>query len=349
MFYINNREIGLDNEPFVIAELSANHNGSINRAKETIKAAKDNGAHAIKLQTYTAETMTINCDKPDFIVKGGLWNGYTLYDLYQEASTPFEWHKELFRYAEDIGIICFSTPFDETAVELLEELNTPAYKIASFELTDTPLIRQVARTGKPILISTGMATESEIDDAVKTARDSGCESLLLFHCISSYPTPIEHSNLRKIPNLRKKYGLEVGLSDHTLGSTAAITAIALGASAIEKHMTLSRAEKGPDSEFSIEPDELKLLVNGTKDAWLSLGNGDFSRPDMETASLAFRRSIYFVQNMKAGDVITSSDIRRIRPGFGLPPSYYDELIGGKINSDVSMGDPVTLTILDVKS
>lgn len=341
MFKINGREIGLNKEPYIIAELSANHNGSLVRAKSSIKAAKDSGAHAIKFQTYTADTMTIDCDKSDFIIKGGLWDGYKLYDLYEEAHTPYEWHKELFLYANEIGITSFSTPFDETAVELLEELNTPAYKIASFELTDIPLIQLVAKTGKPLLMSTGMASEEEISDAVNTARNAGCESLLLFHCISSYPTPIEQSNLKKILNIRKIFDVEVGLSDHTMGNIAAITSIALGATAIEKHFTLSRGDKGPDSDFSVEPDELKCLVNDTKDAWLSLGVADFSRPDAEKSSSIFRRSIYFVNDLKAGQEVTHNDIRRIRPGHGLPPKHYADIIGRMVTSDVTRGDPVT--------
>ena len=341
MFKINQQVISLSNEPYIIAELSANHNGSLERAKLLIKSAKESGAHAVKFQTYSAETMTINCDKPDFIIKGGLWDGYKLFDLYGEATTPYKWHKELFSYADEIGIDCFSTPFDETAVELLEELKAPAYKIASFELTDLPLIKLVAKTGKPLLMSTGMATEDEISEAVQTALNFGASALLLFHCISSYPAPIDQSNLRKITNLRARFGIEVGLSDHTLGTTAAIASIALGASAIEKHFTLSRNEKGPDSEFSIEPRELVNLVNGTRDAWLSLGNGDFSRAKSENASLAFRRSIYFVSDLKAGQTITAQDIRRIRPGFGLPPKFYEDIIGKKVKRDVTIGDPVT--------
>lgn len=337
---INQREIGLNSEPYIIAEMSANHNGSLDRAKASIKIAKECGAHAIKLQTYTADTMTINCDKPDFIVNGGLWNGYKLYDLYHEAHTPFEWHAELFAYASSLDITCFSSPFDESAVDLLEELKTPAYKIASFELTDLPLIEYIAKKHKPMLMSTGMASEQEIKEAVATARKAGCESLLLFHCISSYPAPIEHSNLRKILNLRKKFGVEVGLSDHTLGTTAAITSIALGATAIEKHFTLSRNDKGPDSDFSIEPNELKHLVEATRDAWLALGSEDFSRPNMELSSKAFRRSLYFVKDLKAGHIITPADIRRIRPGFGMSPKHLEELIGQELVSDVEFGDPV---------
>jgi pseudaminic acid synthase len=341
MLKINQRVISLSNEPYIIAELSANHNGSLERAKLSIKSAKESGAHAVKFQTYSATTMTIDCDKPDFIIKGGLWDGYKLFDLYAEATTPYDWHKELFSYAAEVGIDCFSTPFDESAFELLEELKTPAYKIASFELTDLPLIKLVAKTGKPLLMSTGMANEQEIDEAIKTALNSGASDLLIFHCISSYPAPIEQSNLRKIANLRTRFGVEVGLSDHTQGTTAAIASVALGASAIEKHFTLSRNEKGPDSEFSIEPKELVELVNGTKDAWLSLGNGDFSRAESERSSLAFRRSIYFVRDLKAGQVITSEDIRRIRPGFGLPPKFYADIIGKKVSVDVTIGEPVS--------
>lgn len=341
MIKINQRVISLSNEPYIIAELSANHNGSLERAKLSIKSAKECGAHAVKFQTYSAETMTINCDNPDFIIKGGLWDGYKLFDLYGEAATPYDWHKELFSYAAEVDIDCFSTPFDESAFELLEELKTPAYKIASFELTDLPLIKLVAKTGKPLLMSTGMATEEEIEEAIKTALNSGANDLLIFHCISSYPAPIEQSNLKKVASLRTRFGIEVGLSDHTLGTTAAIASIALGATAIEKHFTLSRNDKGPDSEFSIEPKELIELVNGTKDAWLSLGNGDFSRADSEHSSLAFRRSIYFVRDLKAGQVITSEDIRRIRPGFGLPPKFYDEIVGKKVCIDVTIGESVS--------
>ena len=346
MFKINNTKIGIDYEPYVIAELSANHNGLLERAKLSIKAAKDSGAHAVKLQTYSADTMTIDCDKPDFLIKGGLWDGYKLYDLYGKASTPFEWHKELFSFSTEIGIDCFSTPFDESAFELLEELDAPAYKIASFELTDLPLIKLVASSGKTLLMSTGMATEKEISEAIHTAQNAGSNSILLFHCVSSYPAPIDQSNLRKIVNLRKRFDVDVGLSDHSLGITAAIASVALGACAIEKHFTLSRSEKGPDSDFSIEPSELTALVKGAKEAWLSLGNEDFSRPTTENSSLVFRRSIYFVRNLKAGQIITNSDIRRIRPGFGLPPKYFDEIIGRRTKHDVSFGDPVSFEMLD---
>lgn len=346
MFQINSTKIGANFEPYIIAELSANHNGSLERAKLSIKAAKDSGAHAVKFQTYSADTMTIDCDKPDFLIRGGLWDGYNLYDLYGEASTPFEWHRELFSYAAEVGIDCFSTPFDESAFELLQELNAPAYKIASFELTDLPLIKLVASAGKPLLMSTGMATEEEISEAVHTAQNAGASSILLFHCISSYPAPLDQSNLRKILKLRRRFNVDVGLSDHTLGMTAAIVSVSLGACAIEKHFTLSRNEKGPDSDFSIEPSELTALVDGTKEAWLSLGKEDFSRPTCEKSSLAFRRSIYFVRDLKAGQIVTDRDVRRIRPGFGLPPKYFDQIIGRRTKQDVSFGDPVSFEKLD---
>lgn len=345
MFEINGREISASQSPYIIAELSANHNGSIERAKESIKAAKENGAHAVKLQTYSADTMTIDCDKPNFMVKGGLWDGYKLYDLYNEAHTPFEWHKELFDYAAEVGVTVFSTPFDETAVDLLESLNTPAYKIASFELADTPLIRKAASTGKPMLMSTGMASEAEIEEALAAARESGAKNILLFHCISSYPAPVEQANLNAIANLKKRFDVEVGLSDHTMGNTVAVVSIALGATAIEKHFTLSRNEKGPDSEFSMEPDELASLVKETNNAWLALGKGGFSRPSAEDGSLIFRRSIYFVKDLQKGQVITENDIRRIRPGFGLPPKHFDEIVGQTVRQDVQRGDPVKWELL----
>jgi N-acetylneuraminate synthase len=340
MFIIGDRFIGASEPPFIIAELSANHNGSLERAKQSILAAKNSGAHAIKIQSYTADTMTIDCDKKDFIVNGGLWSGYKLYDLYKEASTPFEWHKEIFDYAKELGITLFSTPFDESAVDLLESLNTPAYKIASFEITDLPLIGYVARTHKPMLISTGMASEDEIGEAIEMAQSNGCNSLLLFHCISSYPAPIKQANLLQIENIKKRFNVSVGLSDHTLGNTAAIAAIALGACAIEKHFTLSRSEKGPDSDFSMEPGELTQLVKDTHDAWLSLGSEGFDRPEAESGSKVFRRSIYFVSDIKSGEKITPKDIRRIRPGFGLSPKYFDSLIGRTVTRDIVRGDAV---------
>ena len=345
-FYIQNTPIGEHHLPYIIAELSANHNGSLERAKLSIKAAKESGASAVKIQSYTADTMTIDSDSPEFLIKGGLWDGYKLYDLYKEAETPFEWHEELFRYAKEIDLTIFSSPFDETAVDMLEELDTPAYKIASFELVDLPLIKYIAKTKKPLFMSTGMSSEQEISEAISVAREGGCEEILLFHCISSYPAPIQEANLLQMLQLKEKYRVEIGLSDHTIGNTAAIAAVSLGASAIEKHFTLSRAEKGPDSTFSMEPDELSSLVLETNNASMSLGTASFDRPDIESGNIVFRRSIYFVKNLKAGHTITDGDIRRIRPGFGLKPKFYDEIIGASLNQDVYRGQPVSWDTLE---
>ena len=347
MLKINDREISIDAPPYIIAELSANHKGSLRKAKELIFAAKKNGADAIKLQTYTPETMTINSDKNDFLIKGGLWDGYNLYKLYEEAHTPFDWHRDLFEYAKEIGLTIFSTPFDESAVDLLEELEVPAYKIASFELVDLPLIKYIAKNKKPILMSTGMASHTEISEAIDAARSGGCDELLLFHCISSYPTPISESNLRNIVDIKNKYSVEVGLSDHTLGTIAATTAVALGATAIEKHFTLSRSDDSHDSKFSIEPKELKQLVKNTFDAWSSIGSKGFNRSHLESQNKTFRRSLYFVTDMKAGDMITKINIRRIRPGFGLPPKYLEEIIGKKVTIDIKFGDRVSWDIIDL--
>ena len=332
--------------PFVIAEVSANHNGSLDRALETITAAKQCGADAVKIQTYTADTMTIDCDLPDFVIKGGVWDGYKLYDLYKWAQTPYEWHKPLFEHAKKEGITLFSTPFDETAVDLLESLNTPAYKIASFELTDLPLIEYVARTGKPMILSTGMATEHEIEEAVTTARDSGCKELILLHCISSYPTPIEQAHLRQISALKERFKVPIGLSDHTLGTTAAVAAVALGACVIEKHFTLSRADKGPDCVFSLEPQEFKRLCKEVRKTWSALGSAGFGREKAEEGSKAFRRSLYFVKDLPKGHIIEESDIRRIRPGIGLAPKEYSNLIGKKLKKNASRGQPTSWDIFE---
>ena len=335
--HIGGRKIGKDHSPFIIAELSGNHNGSLEKALQAIDAAQECGASAVKLQTYTADTLTIDCDAPDFMIKGGLWDGYKLYDLYKWAHTPFEWHQTLFEHARKRGITIFSTPFDETAVDLLEQLDAPAYKIASFELVDLPLIRYVAGTGKPMIMSTGMATETEVEEAVAAARDCGCKDLVLLHCISSYPTPIHQANLRRMSVLSKRFGTVPGLSDHTLGTTASVAAVALGACVIEKHFTLNRADKGPDSEFSLEPDELRRLCSDTHDAWLALGHESFASQSVESASLVFRRSIYFVRDLPAGAVVSESDIRRIRPGMGLAPKYFDSLVGRRLKVGVSRG------------
>lgn len=340
-FEINGRKVGPDHPPYIIAELSANHNGSLERALQTIDAAKRCGASAIKLQTYTADTMTIDCDRPDFMVKGGLWDGFKLYDLYKWAQTPFEWHQAMFEYAKRIGITVFSTPFDESAVDLLERLSAPAYKIASFENTDLPLIQYVARIGKPMIMSTGMATEDEIAEAVETARSAGCKDLVLLHCISSYPAPIDQANILQMPELARRFGTIPGLSDHTMGTAVSVAAVALGASVIEKHFTLSRADKGPDSEFSLEPVELERLCKETLEAWQALGKAGYQRHVAEEGSKVFRRSVYFMSDLPAGSVVGPADIRRIRPGLGLAPKHFDLLVGRRLKVAVKRGTPTS--------
>ena len=343
---INGRKISAAYPPYVIAELSANHNGKLQKALDTITEAKTCGADAIKLQTYTADTMTIDSDYEDFNIKGGLWDGYTLYDLYKEAETPFEWHKTMFDHARKIGITCFSTPFDETAVDLLENLNVPAYKVASFEMTDLPLIKYIASTRKPLIISTGMANLEEIKEMIITAREAGCKDLLVLHCLSSYPAPIEQSNLLTIPDLSKKLGVQIGLSDHTVTNTASIVAVSLGATIIEKHFTLDRADKGPDSKFSINPLELKSLCAETKDAWTSLGKAGYERKPAEESNIKFRRSVYFVKDIKAGEVIQPAHIRRIRPGFGLAPKFEEKLLGKVVKKDIKRGTATNWKLID---
>ncbi len=343
---IDGRKIGQNFPPYIIAELSANHNGVLQKALDTISEAKKRGADAIKLQTYSADTMTIDCDTQEFMIKGGLWDGYKLYDLYKEAQTPYEWHKAMLDHARKVGITCFSTPFDETAVDLLEDMNVPAYKVASFEATDLPLIKYIASTKKPMIMSTGMANFEEIQEMVATARDAGCQDLILLHCISSYPAPIEQSNLLTIPDMRKKLGVQIGLSDHTISNTAAVVATALGASLIEKHFVLDRNDKGPDSEFSIEPNELAALCKKTKDAWFSLGQAGYERKPAEEANAKFRRSVYFVKDVKAGDVITKGSIRRIRPGFGLAPKYEGQLIGKTVKTDIKRGTATSWDLIN---
>ncbi len=338
---IQNRNIGLNYPPYIIAEMSANHNGSLERALKTIDMAKAMGADAIKIQTYNADTMTIDCDNEYFKINGGLWDGYNLYNLYKWAQTPFEWHQAMFAHANKIGITIFSTPFDESAVDLLESLDCPAYKIASFEITDLPLIEKVAKTGKPVIISTGMANADEIDDAVNTAKKAGCTNLVILHCISAYPAPAEQSNLKTIADIAKRWHVISGLSDHTLGTTVAVSSVALGACVIEKHVTLSREDKGPDSEFSLEPHELKALVDQTKLAWSSLGSADYDRKPAEQESIKFRRSLFFVENIPQGTTITHDHIRRIRPGHGLAPKYLNDIIGKVVNCDIKRGTPVS--------
>jgi pseudaminic acid synthase len=345
-YKINDRAIGPAHPPYIIAELSANHNGVLARALKTIDAAVGCGADAIKLQTYTADTMTIDCDRPEFLIKGGLWDGYKLYDLYKWAETPFEWHQAMFQHARKRGITVFSTPFDETAVDLLESLDAPAYKVASFEVTDLSLIRYIAGTGKPMIMSTGMASEIEIEEAVSTAREAGCKNLVLLHCISSYPAPMDQANLRQMAELARRFGTIPGLSDHTLGTTASVAAVALGACVIEKHFTLSRADKGPDSEFSIEPAEFEKLCQDTRDVWSALGKVGYQRQPAEEGSKVFRRSVYFVRDLAAGTVVTSDDIRRIRPGMGLAPKHIDTLIGKRLKVGITRGTATSWDLFD---
>ncbi len=341
MTTICGREIGLNKEPYVIAELSANHNGSLEKAKKTILKAKECGADAIKIQTYTADSMTIDCDKNDFQINSGLWKGYKLYDLYKGASTPYSWHKDLFAYAKNIGITIFSSPFDMEAVDFLEGLGAPAYKIASFELVDLDLIEYVASKKKPIFMSTGMASISEIRDAVLAAQQAGCKDLILFHCISSYPTPTSEANINMVKFLREEFNVQVGLSDHTLTDTAAIAAVAMGASVIEKHFTLTRLEKGPDSDFSIEPRELKNLIKNLNDCSKATREISFKRSKYEVQNKSFRRSLYFVKDLNANDIITPDSVRKIRPGYGLPPKFYKEIINKRVTQNVKRGERVT--------
>ena len=337
---IAGRTIGADHPPFVIAELSANHNGRLETARSILKAASKAGADAVKLQTYRPDTITLASDAEDFRIKGGLWDGRTLYDLYEEAHMPWEWHKPLFDYARDLGITIFSSPFDTTAIDMLEDLNAPAYKIASFEAVDLPLIRYAAATGKPMIISTGMADAEEIAEAVEAARSGGCTQLALLHCVSGYPAPPEDYNLRTIPDMMARHGLVTGLSDHTLDNTTAIASVALGASIIEKHFTLNRGGGGPDDSFSLEPDEMAALCTGAKTAWAALGKVDYGRKSSEQGNAQFRRSLYFVKDMKAGEVVTPDAVRSVRPGFGLAPKYLDSVIGTAVTSDVDKNTPV---------
>ncbi len=343
---IGNRIISTSQKPYIIAELSANHGGEIENAKRSIVAAKKSGADAIKIQTYTPDTMTINCSKKDFEITEGLWKDYNLYQLYEEAFTPYEWHEELFKFAHSLNITIFSTPFDESAVDLLESINTPAYKVASFELTDIPLIKYIAEKKKPMLISTGMATLEEISSAVESIRMTGNNDILLFHCISSYPALTSDSNLHNIKFLKKEFNVEVGLSDHTISNTASITAIALGASAIEKHFKVDDEIISADSSFSINSNQLDSLVKETNESWFSLGSEGFHRSKSEKDNLKYRRSIYFIKDLKAGDKIDKGNIKRIRPGFGLSPKYFDQVLGKKLTTDVERGDPVLWELLE---
>lgn len=346
---IAGRRIALDAPPYIIAELSANHNGKLETALKIIEEAKKAGADAIKLQTYTADTITLDCDSEDFQIRGGLWDGKTLYKLYQEAHMPWEWHAPLFDFARKLGITIFSSPFDNTAVDLLEDLNAPAYKIASFEAVDLPLIKYVARTGKPMIISTGMADAEEIQEAIDAAREGGCKELAILHCVSGYPAPAEDYNLRTIPDMIQRFGLVTGLSDHTLDNTTAITSVALGASIIEKHFTLDRSGGGPDDSFSLEPKELEALCRDSKTAWAALGKVDYGCKSSEQGNVQFRRSLYFIKDLKAGGEISKDVIRSVRPGFGASPKMYEELVGKRVLCDVKQFSPVVLSCIDFSS
>ena len=334
--------------PFIIAEMSGNHNQSLERALAIVDAAADAGVDAVKIQTYTADTMTIDIDTGEFFIsdKDSLWKGETLYHLYEKAHTPWEWHKAIFERCKERGIMGFSTPFDDTSVDFLEDLGVPCYKIASFENVDLPLIRKVARTGKPIIASTGMTTVAELSDLVRTVRENGCTDLTLLKCTSSYPASPEGTNLRTIPHMRELFGCAVGLSDHTLGIGAAVASVALGAAVIEKHFTLSRAEGGVDAAFSLEPAEMAQLVRECRTAALALGTVSYERAEQEQKSLQFRRSLYVVEDIKAGDVFTEKNLRRIRPGMGLSPKYYDIILGKKANCSITRGTAVQWDLIE---
>jgi len=344
---IGTQLIGINHPPFIITEKSGNHNQSLERALEIVEAAARTGAHAIKLQTYTADTMTLDLKEREFFISDDKspWKGQSLYDLYKIAHTPWDWHTPIFDHAKKLGLICFSTPFDDTSVDFLEKLGVPAYKIASFENTDTPLIQRVAATGKPLIISTGMASQEELDESVNAARQAGCKNLVLLKCTSTYPATPENSNLLTIPYLRDRYGCEVGLSDHTLGIGLAVASVALGATVIEKHFTLRRADGGVDSAFSMEPTEMKQLVEETARAWQSLGKAYIGPTEAEKSSITFRRSLYIVKDLKAGDVLTKENVRAIRPGLGLPPKHLDQILGKFIKQDVPKGTPLENKLL----
>jgi len=347
MISIGNRKIDSGFPPFIIAEMSGNHNQSLERALEIVEAAARSGVHALKIQTYTPDTMTIDLDESEFHISDpdSLWAGTSLYKLYGEAFTPWEWHKPIFDRARDLGMIAFSTPFDDTAVDFLESLDVPCYKIASFENTDLQLIRRVAATGKPLIISTGMATVAELDETVQAARDAGCKDLILLKCTSTYPATAANTNILTIPHLRELFGCEVGLSDHTMGLGVSVASVALGATVIEKHFTLNRADGGVDSTFSMEPNEMAQLVAETERAWQALGQISYGPTEAEKKSLQYRRSLYIVQDMKAGDVLTKDNVHAIRPGLGLPPKYLDVMLGKIVKRDVVRGTAITFELL----
>ena len=340
---IAGRDIGSGKPVFIIAEMSGNHNGSLERALAIAEAAAKSGAHALKLQTYTADTMTLDVQEGEFFINDpkSLWKGSSLYDLYIKAYTPWEWHEAIFRKCRELGMICFSTPFDETAVDFLESLGAPCYKIASFENVHLPLIKKASQTGKPLIISTGMASISELDEAVETARQNGCKDLILLKCTSSYPSTPEGSNILTIPHMRELFNCEVGLSDHTLGIGVAVASVALGATVVEKHLTLSRTDGGVDAAFSMEPEEMRALVRETERAWQSLGKVTYGATEQEKGSMMFRRSVYIAKDMKAGEVFTKENVRIVRPGNGLAPKHYELLLGMKARKDIKKGTPAS--------
>jgi N-acetylneuraminate synthase len=347
---ISSISIGKSYRPFIIAEMSGNHNQSLERALEIVEAAAEIGAHALKMQTYTADTITLNVKEGEFFIdeKDSLWKGKSLYELYEEAHTPWEWHKHIMKRAKELGILCFSTPFDETAVDFLEDLDVPAYKIASFENTHLPLIVKVASTGKPIIISTGMASVAEMDEMVQAIRDAGCDQFVLLKCTSTYPATPENSNVLTIPHMRELFNCEVGLSDHTMGVGASVAAVAHGATVIEKHFTLRRADGGVDSAFSLEPEEMKTLVIETERAWQSLGKVTYGSTEAEKPSLKFRRSLYIADDIKKGDVLTEKNLRIIRPGLGLAPKHFNIILGRRVNQDVKKGTAVNWDLIGDK-
>lgn len=344
---IQNRKIGETYPPFIVAEMSGNHNQSLDRALEIVEAVAKSGAHALKLQTYTADTLTLDVKEGEFFIDdpNNPWYGNSLHELYQKAYTPWEWHEPIFKRCQELGLICFSTPFDATAVDFLESLNVSCYKIASFENSDIPLIRKVASTGKPIIISTGMATVAELDETVRTVREAGCEDLILLKCTSTYPATPDNTNIVTIPHMRELFDVQVGLSDHTMGVGVAVASVALGATIVEKHFTLSRTDGGVDASFSMEPQEMAQLVVESERAWQSLGHIQYGSTDAEKNSRIFRRSLYIAEDMKAGDIFTPQNLRSVRPGLGLAPKYYDQLLGKIIKQDVKKGTPISWQIL----
>lgn len=343
---IAGRRIGPDHPPYVICELSGNHNGELARALRMIEAAKVTGADAVKLQTYTADTITLDHDGDQFRIKGGLWDGQRLYDLYQEASTPWDWHEALFAKGRELGITVFSSPFDKTAVDLLEGLGAPAYKVASFEVVDLPLVEYIASKRKPMIISTGLANLGEIQEVINTARKGGADGLVVLHCISAYPAPMEDANLRTIPNLAETFGVISGLSDHTMGTAASVTAVALGGSVIEKHFTLARADGGPDSAFSLEPSEFTRLVEDCKAAWAALGRIRYDLKGSEAGNIVYRRSLYVTRDVKAGETLTEANVRSIRPGYGLAPKHLPEVLGRRAARDLARGEPFAWSMVE---